>query len=301
MALPGPRRELEGFKLPIGWTKYSLLAVFRYLRVQRPATALLGPQYRAAPDLLEMDVTYKCDLGCPNCNRSCRQAPSQVEMDLRQVESFVASSRKTERHWSRVRLLGGEPTLHKHIREIIRILLEGLGPHGTRIELATNGYGQVAEELLAELPDTVSIENSHKTGPSNPHFRPFNHAPRDYRRYTLASYSNLCHIPQVCGMGMTPFGFYMCAIAGGIDRVMGLDIGRKEIPDPDDDFNDQAEQLCSLCGRFLDGHFIPHNFRRALTGESWSQSWSRLYASHEKAPPSLTPCFIEPSDARGEA
>ena len=291
MALPGPRTEIDGFTRPVGLTKYAVLGAYRYLRVQRPVTALLGPQYRPASDLLEMDVTYACDLGCPNCNRSCRQAPSLHEISLEQVEVFVSASLESRRHWSRVRLLGGEPTLHKHIREIIQILLDGLGPHGTRVELATNGYGPKAMKLLAELPDTVSIENSQKTGPLNPHFRPFNRAPKDQRRYALADYSNLCHIPQVCGLGMTPSGFYACAIAGGIDRVAGLDIGRKKLPAPDDDFTDQAEQLCSLCGRFLDGHFIPHNFRRPLNGESWSESWSMLYRDYKHAPPSLSPCF----------
>ena len=53
---------------------YGLLAVWRRIRIRRVVTAVLGPQYHRSRDLIEIDITYLCNLYCNNCNRSVTQA-----------------------------------------------------------------------------------------------------------------------------------------------------------------------------------------------------------------------------------
>jgi len=262
-------------------------AGYRLLRVSRPVTRLLGPQYRRSRDLLEVDITYACNLKCENCNRSCRQAPSSERMSIEQIEALVAASEQAGKHWRRVRVLGGEPTLHPELLPILTLLQERLGSRGTLVELVTNGFGPAARRVLGALPAGVEVDDSRKSTARQPFFGPFNLAPVDTRRHAFSSYRNGCWIAAVCGMGLTPHGYYCCALAGGIDRVVGLGLGRLDLPEDDDDLLDQAEAFCGLCGRFHDGHFVPRNLRRPLVGEVISPTWRDLYARYHDHPPAL--------------
>ena len=93
------------------------------------------------------------------------------------------------------------------------------------------------------------IENSSKESEVCP-FYPFNMAPKDSIMYRYADYSSGCHITSVNGIGLTPYGFYPCAVAGSIDRIFGFDIGRKKLPSYDDSMIDQLEVFCEFCGHF---------------------------------------------------
>jgi hypothetical protein len=79
-------------------------------------------------------------------------------------------------------------------------------------------------------------------------------------------------------MGLTPLGYYPCAVAGGIDRITGNGFGRTELPDDGDDMEEALGELCRLCGRFRDGHYVPKNLRPSLEEEKMSPTWNRLYA-----------------------
>ena len=78
-------------------------------------------------------------------------------------------------------------------------------------------------------------------------------------------------------MGLTPLGYYPCALAGGIDRITGESLGRQNLPDDADDMLSVTSKSCRLCGRFRDGHFVPHSLRPRLVEEKISPTWHRLY------------------------
>lgn len=102
-------------------------------------------------------------------------------------------------------------------------------------------------------------------------------APQDSWWHWLVDYRNGCEIIRSCGMGLTPTGYYHCAVAGGIDRVTGEGHGRTSLPAPDDEMRDLMDRTCRLCGRFRGGHFIPLNFRKPLLVQQTSRSWQRIY------------------------
>jgi hypothetical protein len=81
-------------------------------------------------------------------------------------------------------------------------------------------------------------------------FKPFNVAPVDTRLNRFSDFSCGCRIIEECGLGVTPSGYYMCAVAGGIDRIFGYHLGRKEVPDESDRLSDQMSAFCRLCGHF---------------------------------------------------
>ncbi len=269
---------------------YALKGFVRHLRITRTATWLLGPQYRRSRDMIEIDITYLCNLHCLNCNRSVTQARESQHMPLDMVRRFVNESIERGKRWKRIRVLGGEPTLHPEFRDIVAELRRYREWNVECIvEIATNGYGAKVNRELEALPPDVFVDNTAKAGPIQPHFGPFNLAPIDDPRYAFTDYKNACAIVRDCGMGLTPMGYYPCAVAGGIDRILGAELGQASLPDDSDDMLEAADRLCRLCGRFRDGHFVPRALRPVLDEEKISPTWQKMYAEwHEQKRVSLT-------------
>lgn len=168
------------FMVPIGFPHrfiaynrlvYSVKKWLRWLRVQKPVTQMFGYQYFPATDLIEIDVTYLCNLHCANCNRSCAQAPESLHMSVQQMTEFVDNSLATGRLWQRIRVLGGEPTLHPEFDLLLSELLryKETFPE-THIQIVTNGHGKKVNRVLHGLPPEIYIENSGKKGIIQPKF-----------------------------------------------------------------------------------------------------------------------------------
>ena len=257
---------------------FAVKKLIRWVRVLRPVTYLFGYQYRVATDLIEIDLTYLCNLRCDNCNRSSAQAPEAAHIDQDTIRQFVDDSLLARRSWRRIRLLGGEPTLHPNIMAILNELERYRDEYPeTLIQLVTNGYGSKVKRILQTIPKSVYVENSSKNSNLQPEFGAFNLAPQDSMAYSWADYRNGCSISSTCGVGLTPQGYYPCAIAGGIDRVLGLQRGRSRLPSPDDEMRDLMDVACRLCGRFRDGHYVPVKLRTPLLKQLTSPSWQKIY------------------------
>jgi len=256
----------------------------KLLRVSRLGTAVCGLRHRRARRLIEIDITYACNLRCFNCNRSCEQAPTTEHMTCAQIERFVAETIARGIRWERIRLLGGEPTLHPDLWDIIGILRryrDGFSP-STRLEIATNGYGETVARVLARMPSDVIVIDTGKTGRVQPTFRTFNVAPQDLATNRFADYRNGCWIIEKCGTGLGPSGYYPCAVAAGIDRIVGHDAGRPHLPDDEDGMEDLLARFCRLCGHFNQTRNEP------VFGPVQSGTWRELYERHRAAPRPLT-------------
>ncbi|MBU3910978.1 MAG: hypothetical protein KKD90_00145 [Candidatus Omnitrophica bacterium] len=187
--------------------------------------------------------------------------------------------------WGKIRAMGGEATLHPDILEILDLLVEYKRNHApdTCIEIVTNGYGEKVKNVLSKVKvkGEVKIANTAKKSSVQDKFFAFNLAPRVLPYYKFADYSMGCRAMNACGMGVTPFGYYLCTMAGGIDRIFGFDIGRKEMPLPGDPMLDQSTVICQYCGRF-----------RGMGGWAKKQiispSWQKALKEYEKKKPSLT-------------
>ena len=261
---------------------YSRFYYDSWIRAQKLPTKLFGPRYVRSRSQIEVDITYRCNLKCFNCNRSCRQAPSTEQMTVEQIQMFIKESIEKNANWEQIKVLGGEPTLHPDLLEILSLLIEykKYSSSGVHIQLVTNGYGTKVADVLSKIPTDIEIENSMKTSVGN-EFLPFNKAPKDFILFKNADFSNGCHIPFVCGIGLTPYGYYPCAVAGGIDRVFGYDIGRKELPSTNDTMVDQLRVFCELCGHFLTA-------RSRTTSEVMSPAWKEAYKRYKMVKPSLS-------------
>lgn len=257
-------------------------ALWRRSRAQKWMTLLLGPQYSRSRNRIEIDITYRCNLRCLNCNRSVNTAPSNQSMTVEQIRQFIDDTVAVGKAWRSIRILGGEPTRHPDFRQIITMLRDYRATHnpGCSIEVVSNGHGPAVQAQLDWLPPDIFIENTAKQGNVTPFFRPFSMAPVDDMQYQSADYRNGCQVISSCGMGLGPTGYYQCAVAAGIDRVVGMGIGRPRLPADADDLHDQMLATCRLCGRFKDGHFIPKDLRPSLREQLVSPTWSKIYAKY---------------------
>ena len=252
-------------------------------RIKALPTRLLGPRWRRRGNIAEIDITYSCNLKCYNCNRSCEQDPSNDGMSVAQVRQFLEEGRANQIQWRHLRILGGEPTSHPQFMEIVKLVLEyrDLYFPKTRVVLVTNGHGERVNRILASLPAGIEVENTAKTTKLQKYFHTFNVAPSDIKGYAGADFSNACSAVSVCGMGVTPYGYYPCAVAGAIDRTFGLNLGRKELPKPGDPMTEELRTFCSLCGMFT-----PPTTDQ-VDGPVMSPTWVKAYARSHQNPPKL--------------
>jgi hypothetical protein len=252
--------------------KRLLLDLFQWVRSQSWVCHRFGRPFTPSRCYVEIDITYKCNLKCFNCNRSCTQAPSEFEMPVAMIEAFIAQSVDQKIPWKRIRLLGGEPTLHTRFFDIVELLMQYRRAHNpdVRLVVGTNFHGRRVRRVLKQLPPSIAIKSTLKTSRTNL-FRPFNVAPVDTRLNRFSDYTCGCRIIEECGLGLTPQGYYVCAVAGGIDRIFGYQLGRPDLPDPSDTLVDQMAAFCPLCGFF--GFQWPT--RKAMQ----SKTWQRAYAA----------------------
>ncbi len=73
------------------------------------------------------------------------------------IEAFIRESVEKKAEWKRIRILGGEPTLHSGIFDIIELLEDYRSVHnqGVRLVLCTNYFGRKVHEVLEKLPGGI--------------------------------------------------------------------------------------------------------------------------------------------------
>jgi hypothetical protein len=206
-------------------------------------------------------------------------------MSLSQIERFLNESVEKGVCWERIRLLGGEPTLHRDffaIVELCRAYKRDFAP-ATRIEVATNGHGTIVQNVIARIPSDVHVKNSAKATNVQDDFASFSIAPVDLEQFTNSDFRNGCSVIEDAGFGLSPSGYYPCAVAGSIDRIFGWNMGRQTLPDDSDTMEDLLERSCSHCG-----HFKRHE-GRALPGQTTiSATWRDAYIRYRQKKPKLS-------------
>jgi hypothetical protein len=197
-------------------------------------------------------------------------------MTVEQIDKFVQESIEKDRKWEKIRVMGGEPTTHPHLFDILKSLLAYKNEFSpkTRIIIVSNGFGPKVNRILSKIPDGIEIENTRKISIAQ-EFYSFNIAPVDLAQYKQADFSRGCFLTVFCGIGLNMYGFYPCAVGGGIDRVSGFGIGRKESPACDDLMRDELKILCRYCG-----HFKWDNTK--YNQEEISSSWKEIYEKSKK-------------------
>ncbi|SRR3989339_124046 len=237
---------------------------------------------RFKPNLnkIEIDLTYACNLRCAGCNRSCSQAPADLHLPLHRIEEFLASSLATGHHWESIHLLGGEPTLHPDFLAIVSMIETWADRHSpmTELKVVSNGHGTKTQKLLQAIDSKRWVHaKSHKDSPYQDFFEPFNQAPIDQPGWETEDYSRGCWITLYCGIGLTPLGYFPCAVAGGIERVFGFGLGHGSFSN--NSLDSMLQVYCRFCGHFLQENYRPRPVRLGNFTDKLSPSWQCAYES----------------------
>lgn len=238
-------------------------------------------RWKTNTHMVEIEITTACNLGCFNCDRSSGQAVSTERMTVAQIRKFVDESIAQNHKWTRIKILGGEPTLHSDLIAILTELkrYKDTVYSGCVIWVYSNGYGAKVDEVIERLPPWVKIQNTAKESRLQD-FSAYNIAPIDLDEYRDSDFTKACDITEGCGVGLTRYGFYLCGAGASVDRVFGLDVGIKCVRDlTRDNLFAQRAILCSRCGHF-------HTFRAGL--QQTSKSWQEAYERYHQRRPELT-------------
>jgi hypothetical protein len=246
--------------------------------------------YHRSLDCVEIDITYKCNLKCHNCNRSCDIINSDDVFEINQIRKFLENSVINNKIWRRIRLLGGEPTLHPDFLEILKLIYQYKIKHNKEllIEITTNNISIETKELLKIyfIKSNVVVNISYKTDFYLDEFVNIYNAPIDNSYFKEDNFEAGCVISQNCGIGLNLYGFYPCAISANIDRILGLNIGRKVIPSDDDTMLDLLKIFCKSCGYYK-------YYRDDIIKNEVSHSWKKVFEKYFDNKPVLTKIYIQ--------
>lgn len=255
----------------------------------------LRPKYPINQKRIEIEITTYCNLKCYNCNRSCRQAPSDEHMSLDQLRYFLAETVKYKKHWKELHLIGGEPTFHKDIFEICDLFLDYKKRYssGTKVFVVTNGFGPKVNEVLLNLPEGIDVINSSKESPSQD-FDTYNVAPIDIPEFRnkKVDFSAGCSVMEDCGMALSRYGYYCCGPGASVDRIFNFGIGIKDLSMVTENaMRQQAQILCRYCGLFKRRHRLTGQRKEEdgyTKNEQVSPSWEMAYKNYKHAKPELS-------------
>lgn len=169
----------------------------------------------------EIDVTYRCNLSCKDCNRlvgvlpipDCEVTLDQLAEAGRRVRRFLAQQHLGGR-LGVVKLSGGEPLLRPDLRQLCDVVIQEWNPSHA-LKVCTNG-------TLA-VPDWKDVYFRRSLVHRKVHY-PFAVSPFDLGiPQTELGWKTPCRPQNFCGQGFDAFGFQACPFAGIIGRVLGID------------------------------------------------------------------------------
>jgi len=205
--------------------------------------SIFSPNLKPYIDIhkIEIEITTNCNILCEDCDRRIATAPLNYNMPSKMIDDFVKKSIDINHRFKSIHILGGEPTLHPEIIDILEKLQILKIKHHTFIKIISNAYSKKSNLLLDYMhkKNLCYIERSLK--------------PQACERFDKMDVVNdnprICIIPRVCGIAYTFNGFYICGAGAAIDRVLSFNIGIKNLSDITiNKFKNMIPILCKYCG-----------------------------------------------------
>ncbi len=237
---------------------------------------------------IELEINTCCDLDCFGCDRFS-DVTTAPNMTVAQVVRFVDESLALSWEWERIRLLGGEPTLHPQFEACLGELLRYRQrfPH-VFLQVLTNGHGKAAKYRdLCERHKVSLHAEAKEPGVTPPWFTNTRIVPLDRG---MTGPLEPCGIFGIrgCGVGLTRHGYFLDGAGASIARVAGIDCGVMSLAEVTwERMLEQARLLCHLCGHWRD---VDHPEPLALvadTGEVTGAYWTETLRKYHERKPTL--------------
>jgi hypothetical protein len=237
---------------------------------------------------IELEINISCDLDCFSCDRFS-DVTAAPNMTVAQVRRFVDESLELGWEWQRIRLLGGEPTLHPQLHEIVEELIRyRMRFPKVFLQLLSNGRGKLKQhrEWLVYRGVDPHVEGK-EPGKTPDWFNNTRIVPLD--RDPNCGPLPPCGIFGVhgCGIGLTRNGYFLDGAGAAVARVAGIDCGVMRLKDLTwQAMLDQAKLLCNKCGHHNpDSHLVTKKVSE--TGEITGPFWSEALRKYQEKRPTL--------------
>jgi hypothetical protein len=207
--------------------------------------------YELDMGVLEIAITYICNVRCNNCLALSPQAPTRrsEDMTLADIQQFISDSIACRYPWRWIKLHGGEPTLHPQFMDICRAFQEyKVQNPAARLSVVSNDShpDQVAAAMQLGLDPQISSkvkDNTDKFG-NKLAYVPVNISPKDMGQPTQSG----CWIPEQCGIALNNLGFWPCGPAAAAARVFNYEAPVKRVQDLSVDKLKTMYKHCEHCG-----------------------------------------------------
>lgn len=203
---------------------------------------------------IELQIMLACNWSCHACDQFSNlhgmSFVKKATMTVDQITKFMREMRDRNAYIGRVRLVGGEPSLHPKLPAIIGLLHElVMQGHVGQIEIVTNGSHpekiQDARGTVVPLKVRVSDE-----GDKQKH-----HTANLARTPESMGYDGkICSAPWHCGFSLNYYGYFPCSSGAGIARLRDMmQHQRLSLPTCQKPCNAVREtwpdlqQLCNFC------------------------------------------------------
>ena len=225
-----------------------------YVRKRRPI------KHKLTFNDAALNFTFACNLACVGCDRASFIKPEHSPpMTKERLGRFFEEVKSTGLELKRMRIVGGEPTLHPDFFEMTKMCMEysrGVG-HRCNVRIFSNHHTQETRDILIEVKKRhprLQMMGGHKRKRAV-----FPRATR-YEYVSPLDAGMVCNDPcpnmgsrRKCGNGVDEVGYSLCPTAGPIDAILGLGARATTLKQMlDREFVDwQAKEICGRCGNFM--------------------------------------------------
>jgi len=207
-----------------------------------------------------LNFTFACNLSCVGCDRASFIKPEHSPpMTPERIGEFLDDVRSNGIELKRMRIVGGEPTLHPDFLAMTALLMEysrSVG-HRCNVRIFSNKHSPESRAALNEAirrhPRLQSLGAHKRRSAVFPKMTRYGYvSPQD------AGIDCPWPCPNMggrgnCGAGVDQVGYSLCPTAGPIDAILDLGARATRVSQMlDQEFVQwQAEMICSRCGNFM--------------------------------------------------
>lgn len=227
--------------------------------------------YKPNFGIVELCLTYKCNMRCNNCSNLCTQAPYGGDLTPDDVEYFLDDIKDS--HVGHITIHGGEPVLNPWIFDIIKLLAEHREKYGTKLWLLTNNSSPAIRERTTRINCDYDIALGISTKDGRPMlYHPINESPEDIGE----EYSIGCFQTSTCGICFNNLGYFPCSPMAAAARVFGYNRAAVSIKHLTEDVcNDYYKLHCKHCGYAMKD-------RRRVTEQTSTKTWEDKFEDYKE-------------------
>lgn len=230
--------------------------------------------------IVELCLTYMCNVKCNNCSNLCTQAPFAGNLTPTDVLYFIDDLVENKHTPGQITLHGGEPVLNPNIDAIAKILVEYRKETGCKLWLLTNNSNDVIRQLTTMISVEYDIalgistkRGSNIDGSGSPiKYAQINNSPADQG----IEYDHGCFQTSTCGICFNYLGWFPCSPLAAAARVYGYAGVRSIASLTNDQCDLYFKEHCKHCG--FSAPDMPR-ISEQVTSKTWRDAL-QLYTSN---------------------